>query len=371
MSEFDDKIRELATRIPGQREHIRTEEACKSALVMPFINALGFNVFDPREVTPELVADVGTKKGEKVDYAILRDGKPIMLFECKTCGCDLDSTHASQLYRYFSVTDARFGILTNGIQYRFYSDLDAPNKMDAKPFLEIDMLSLDDIAITELAKFSKAAFDVSSILATASELKYMKEIKRVLASEMQQPSEDLVRFFLSRVYEGRATTNVREQFAALVRRSLAEFISDRVRERLQSALATESARVPPSTEASTAPVEPTGVEEKSKEPTDDEKESWMIIRAILAEIMDPRRVAIRDQQSYCAILFDDNNRRPICRLHFHARTKHYVGFFDENRTETKVLINDVSDLYKHAGPLKATAQRYLGSQHSEPVAEVS
>src|SRR5436305_15134458 len=167
MGEFDDIIRELAARIPSQKEHIRTEEACKSALVMPFINALGFNVFDTREVTPELVADVGTKKGEKVDYAILRDGKPIMLFECKTCGCDLDSTHASQLYRYFSVMDARFGILKNGIQYRFYSDLDAPNKIDAKTFLEIDMLSLDNIAIAELVKISKAAFDVSLVYTTA------------------------------------------------------------------------------------------------------------------------------------------------------------------------------------------------------------
>jgi len=336
---------------------------------MPFINALGYNVFDPREVTPELVADVGTKKGEKVDYAILRDGKPIMLFECKTCGCDLDSTHASQLYRYFSVTDARFGILTNGIQYRFFSDLDALNKMDAKPFLEINMLSLDEIAINELAKFSKAAFDVSTILATASQLKYMKEIKRVLASEMQQPSEDLVRFFLSRVYEGRATTAVREQFSELVRRSLTEFVSDRVRERLQSALATESARVPP-TEVTT-PTDLAGVEAKSSEPSAEELEAWMIIRAILAEIMDPRRIAIRDQQSYCAILFDDNNRRPICRLHFNARTKRYVGFFDGGRTENRVLLTDISDLYKHASVIRATAQRYLGTPQGEPAAEIS
>jgi hypothetical protein len=364
MSEFDEKVRELAGRIPGQREHIRTEEACKSALVMPFINALGYNVFDPREVTPELVADVGTKKGEKVDYAILRDDKPIMLFECKPCGCDLDSTHASQLYRYFSVTDARFGILTNGIQYRFFSDLEAPNKMDAKPFLEINMLSLDDIAITELARFSKASFDVSSILATASELKYMKEIKRVLASELLQPSEDLVRFFLSRVYEGRATTGVREQFAELVRRSLAEFISDRVRERLKSALATESARKLDA-EAPTALTDATGGE-KGTEPTEEEKEGWLIVRAIVAEVVDPRRIAIRDQQSYCALLFDDNNRRPICRLHFNARTKRYVGLFDENRNENRVPITEVSDLYKYASQLRATAQRYLGPPAPEP-----
>jgi hypothetical protein len=358
MGEFDEKVRELAARIPVQREHIRTEEACKSALVMPFINALGYNVFDPREVTPELVADVGTKKGEKVDYAILRDGKPIMLFECKPCGCDLDATHASQLYRYFSVTDARFGILTNGIQYRFFSDLEAPNKMDAKPFLEINMLSLDEAAIAELARFSKTAFDVSSILATASELKYMKEIKRVIAAEKLQPSEDLVRFFLSRVYEGRATTTVRELFSELVRRSLAEFVSERVRERLQSALANESPRTP-STEPQ-VPLEAS--EEKANEPTEEEKEGWLIVRAILSEITDPRRVAIRDQQSYCAILFDDKKRRPICRLHFNARTKRYVSLFDENRSETRVAINDVSDLYKYAAQLRATVQRYLGSE---------
>jgi hypothetical protein len=153
--EVAEKIRELAARIPQQMAHIKTEEACKNALIMPFINALGYNVFDPREVTPELVADVGTKKGEKVDYAVLRDGKPIILFECKGCDCNLDTAHASQLYRYFSVTDARFGVLTNGIAYRFFSDLDAPNKMDSKPFLEINMLALDDLAVAELQKFSQ------------------------------------------------------------------------------------------------------------------------------------------------------------------------------------------------------------------------
>jgi hypothetical protein len=158
--DFAERIRELTVRIPVQREHIRTEEACKNAFVMPFINALGYNVFDPREVTPELVADVGVKKGEKVDYAILKDGKPIILFECKGCDCNLDSMHASQLYRYFSVTDARFGILTNGIVYRFFSDLDAANKMDSKPFLEVNLLAMDDTILLELAKFSKSAFNV-------------------------------------------------------------------------------------------------------------------------------------------------------------------------------------------------------------------
>jgi hypothetical protein len=110
-----DQLRALATRIAATKNLIQTEEATKNAMVMPFIQILGYNVFDPTEVTPELIADVGTKKGEKVDYAVLRDGKPILLFECKKCGGDLHINHASQLFRYFHVTAARFGVLTNGL----------------------------------------------------------------------------------------------------------------------------------------------------------------------------------------------------------------------------------------------------------------
>jgi hypothetical protein len=114
-----DQLRALATRVAAAKDMIQTEEATKNAMIMPFIQLLGYNVFDPMEVTPELVADVGTKKGEKVDYAVLRDGKPIMLFECKKSGADLHINHASQLFRYFHVTEARFGVLTNGLAYKF------------------------------------------------------------------------------------------------------------------------------------------------------------------------------------------------------------------------------------------------------------
>lgn len=76
---------------------IQTEEETKKAMVMPLIQILGYNVFDPLEVTPELIADVGTKKGEKVDYEILKDGQPTVLFECKNAGAELDINHAGQL----------------------------------------------------------------------------------------------------------------------------------------------------------------------------------------------------------------------------------------------------------------------------------
>jgi predicted type IV restriction endonuclease len=368
--DFVDRIRELASRLPVQLEHIRTEEATKNALVMPFINALGYNVFNPLEVTPELIADVGTKKGEKVDYAVLKDGKPIMLFECKMCTSDLDQVHASQLYRYFSVTETRIGVLTNGTVYRFFSDLEAPNKMDSKPFLEVDLRSLDEGILAELKKFSKSAFELGTILSSASELKYTREIKRVMAQEIQQPSEEFVRFFGSRVYEGRFTQAVREQFTEIVRRALKEFISERVSDRLKSALANEAESSRSVEEPQLQGASADQGQDARVETTEDELEGYRIVRAIVSEVVAPGRVFLRDQQSYCSVLLDDNNRRPICRLRFNASRK-YIGLFDENKTETRVPIESLPQIFQHGPQLKATVLRYFGASGQQGEGEES
>nr|WP_315394477.1 type I restriction endonuclease [uncultured Duganella sp.] len=176
-----DQLRNLSSRIAATRDMISTEEATKNAMIMPFIQTLGYNVFDPQEVTPELVADIGLKKGEKVDYAILKNGKPIILFECKRSGGDLNIKHAGQLFRYFHVTEARFGVLTNGLVYRFFTDLEQANKMDETPFFEFNILDFKERDVEELKKFAKAAFDVGCILNTATELKYMRVMQSKLA----------------------------------------------------------------------------------------------------------------------------------------------------------------------------------------------
>jgi predicted type IV restriction endonuclease len=359
--DFIDKIRELAARVSKQLEHIQTEEATKNALIMPFIAALGYNVFDPTEVTPELNADVGIKKGEKVDYAILRDSKPIILFECKHHATDLSKIHASQLYRYFSVTTARFGVLTNGIVYWFFTDLEAPNKMDAKPFFEFNLLDIKEQAVEELKKFTKSAFDLNNILTTASELKYMREIRRIMAEQMQEPSDEFVKFFAAQVYQGRMTQAVREQFAQFTRQALKQFINDQINDRLKTALASDAisvadkpAEVVPSSNA--AAETPTPESEALVVTTAEELDGFYIVKAILREVVDVKRIVMRDVQSYCGILLDDNNRKPICRLHFNASQK-YVSFFDDQK-DTRVPIAQVDDLYKHADRLKATVARY-------------
>ena len=214
--DFIDQLRALASRIANTKDLIQTEEATKNAMIMPFIQALGYNVFDPLEVTPELVADVGTKKGEKVDYAILRDYKPIILFECKKCGADLSINHAGQLFRYFHVTEARFGVLTNGIVYRFFTDLEQPNKMDEKPFLELNILDFKEQDVEELKKFAKSAFDVETILTTANELKYTRSIQGVISDLMANPSEEFVRLVAAEFLIGkRFTPALKDQFTQI------------------------------------------------------------------------------------------------------------------------------------------------------------
>ena len=366
--DFIDRLREISVRIPKQLEFIQTEEATKNALVMPFLSALGYNVFDPTEVTPELNADIGVKKGEKVDYAILREGKPIILIECKHHSVDLSHAHASQLYRYFSVTDARFSLLTNGITYWFYTDLEASNKMDSKPFFEFNMLDIREAAVEELKKFSKSAFDLENILTTASQLKYTREIRRIIIEQMQEPSEEFVKFVTAQVYSGRMTQPVREQFAQLTKLAFKQVINDQINDRLKNALATENGTNGAS-DSAVPPVDSTAGTNGDATTdiiitTEEEIEGYHIVRAILRQVVDVKRIAMRDVQSYCGILLDDTNRKPICRLHFN-RVQKYIGFFEgqtdngkESLKEERLPIQGVDDIYKFADQLKATVNYY-------------
>ena len=364
--DFIDRIRDLANRVAKQRDIIQTEEATKNAMIMPFLSALGYDVFNPSEVTPELNADIGIKKGEKVDYAILRDGKPILLVECKHHTADLAKTHASQLYRYFSVTDARFGILTNGLVYWFYTDLEAPNKMDAKPFFEFNLLEFKESAADELKKFTKSAFDVNHILTTASELKYTREIKRLLLAQMHDPSDEFVKPFAMQVFSGRMTHAVREQFAQLTRQAFKQIVNDQLNERLKTALASD-----PVTATPVVPLVPLSGTELVTVPsvvpavvtTAEESEAYHIVRAILRETVAVKRIVLRDVQSYCGILLDDNNRKPLCRFRFTA-TQHVLCLFAgatdtrEMQLEERIVLTCLDDIYQYADRLKATAMRY-------------
>jgi len=358
--DFQTRLTELSEKIRQSQQLVQTEQATKSAFIMPFLQLLGYDVFSPLEVVPEYTADVGIKKGEKVDFAILREGLPVMLIECKCCGASLDPGKCSQLFRYFhTLPSARIGILTNGVQYLFFTDLDKPNVMDQRPFMEFDMLAPDKALVPEILKMSKSHWDMAATLSAATELKYTRALKSVLGGELQTPSEDMVRLLAGKVYDGTLTAKIREMFAGLVRRAFQQLVNDMINERLTSAMVT-----PQQTPASALPVETAGAQTDEGlvkvVTTEDEHEGFHLVKAILRRTVDPKRIVMRDTQSYCGVLLDDNNRKPLCRLHFNGKQK-YLGLFKADKTEERVAIATIDDIYAYAERLKETAAFYAGA----------
>lgn len=338
--ELDAKLADLTKTVREHREVLLTEEAAKNALVMPFLQALGYNVFNPSEVVPEFTADVGTKKGEKVDYAVCTEGKVSILVECKPASSDLTINHASQLFRYFSVTDARIAILTNGVIFKFFSDIDSPNKMDDKPFFTLDMESVKKADLRTLANFVKGNFNIDTIVAEAGNLKMQSLVAKELEKEFAEPSEEFIRLVANRVHEGRVTASIKESFKSLIVASINGLIRDKVNDRLTSAL---HASNPGDGEEDDAP--PATLDSDGVITTQDEIDGFNIVRAIGSRAVDPSRIVMRDAKSYCAVLLDDNNRKTIARLHFNSPTSRYVGTFSD-KDETRHSVEGPVDLYK-------------------------
>lgn len=349
--DFAEKIQELASRIQERKPHVTTEEATKNSLIMPFLQTLGYDTSDPRIVVPEYTCDTGTKKKEKADYAIMRDGSPIMLIECKTCGCTLDAGKANQLHRYFQNTpSARIAILTDGLKYKFYSDLDKDNLMDERPFMVFDFENPEEALIPEIKKLANDRFDIETTLSAAKDLKYTRQIKNILGEEFDNPSDGFVRLFASRVYSGHLRANVVENFRNKVRTAVKHHITDVLNERLQGAIEQyDYTRVDQPT-AHEAPAQAEGKPEETPKTkpgvvtTNEEIEGFFIIKSILREVIEPERIFMRDTKSYCGVLLDDNNRKPLCRIRFDSKQK-YICTLDAEKNETRHPIDKLDDIY--------------------------
>lgn len=368
--DFKDSITQLAERIEKLKANITTEEATKNAFIMPLIAALGYDVFNPLEVVPELDCDLVKKKGEKIDYAIMREGSPILLIECKHWEQNLN-LHDTQLKKYFVASNARFGVLTNGIEYRFYTDLEKPNIMDERPFLVVNMLNLSEIEIERIKQFHKSYFDESNVLSAAQDLKYTTELRAILSSEFATPSPEFVKYFTKQIYEGPVNQKVIEQFTPIIKRAITDLINDTISDRLGLAIKaqTKSSDDPvPSVEEepTSTPVNsplPEGVVYMSEDgtivTTQEEIDSYHITKAILRPVIDVSRIYYRDAQRYFSILLDDNNRKPICRFYFNAKSVKYIGIFDEPKSEKRYVIESLDDIYNFTDQLRATVQFYL------------
>ena len=353
--ELKNSLSQLASRASQLKDKLMTEEATKNALIMPFLQALGYDVFNPLEVVPEMDCDINKKKGEKIDYAIIKDGEPIIVIECKHWQQDLD-IHKAQLSRYFVATKAKFGILTNGIEYRVFTDLVNPNLMAEIPFLVFDIEHLRDSQIESIKKFSEEDFDIEKIMGSANELKYMTELKKLIKDIIENPTPDFVKSLAKNIYSGKFTENVLTQFSELVRKAAASYINDRIAERLNIAVKTAEED---QKQTDTQKVEIPGSKKQEIVTTQEEQEAYYTIKAILRAKVAGERVFMRDAMSYCAIILDDNNRKNICRLYFNNENNLRIEFVDADGNSERIHIDSIDEIYNYSDRLLSIVERYL------------
>lgn len=352
--EFSERIGELSKRSTMASRKALTEEATKTSVILPFIQALGFDPFNLDEVVPEFIADVGLKKGEKVDFALAIDGKLAVLIEVKPISMQLGSSQFSQLYRYFGVTEAKLAILTNGKDVWFFSDIDDQNKMDKKPFFKFDFQNYNDDELGELARFQKSSFSIESIVEAASALKYTTKAANFLKSQLTDPDDEFVKVVGRKIHDGMLTKSVMEQLRPAIQSALDVIIKDRIQDKLSITFRTD--------------LKASSGEEKFEEissqadsdivTTEEELQAFMIVRAIAARSIPINRVTIRDSKTYCSVFVDDNNRKPLVRFYFNAKSKNVLGVFGHDKTEQKFEIDTLERIYEHADAIAATAAAY-------------
>ncbi|GHV51251.1 hypothetical protein FACS1894216_04920 [Synergistales bacterium] len=355
--ELIDTIRQIAKTYNEKKDSITTEEASKMALVLPLIQALGYNVFDTSEVFPEYVADIAGRKGEKIDYAIMGEGEPIIIIECKWSGAELTDDNKSQLIRYFVTLPAvKIAVLTNGLVYQFYTDIDHENQMDAKPYFQFDIRAITSHEAKELAKYAKTDFKLDNIINAATELKYIGEIKRYIGDQFANPDDEFAKCVLAGIgFVGLKRSTVIDAFKLYAKSAMGQFLNDKLNERLVSAIK-EDVAITPTPEESLARDE--AESDDGIITTQEEIDAYNIVKAILCKHVPVNDIAFRDAKSYSSVLYKDNNRFPICRFYFNNLKNLQLALLDETRKETKIKLTTLDELYAHADALIESVMRY-------------
>jgi hypothetical protein len=342
--DFIENLRTFISKRAPVLDQIKSEDQAKLSLVFPFLRNLGYDTTDPNEIVPEFTSDFATKKGEKVDIAIMVNGEPAVLIECKAPGADL-TAHNGQLYRYFSVTKSKFAILTNGIDYWFFSDVDEPNKMDSKPFMTINLFDASDADLQELQRFEKSNFDPTEVAESAEQLKKMSLVKNVIARELKEPSDELVRLVCREVYQGRLTQAKLEEFKLITSKAIKEHQREYLNAHLQKAIdriSEDPSEYPAKTENTSEP--DTAQEDETSGIAPIEEDALRVIKAILARDVSPERLTLRDGKAYNTLLLDGKGRKRIAIFKVGKR-KNVIEILDTDTT--KFSFDSIEEIYQY------------------------
>ena len=343
---FIEEVKQFAVEASKRKKQCATEEATKMALIVPFFKILGYDVYNPEEVVPEYTAAVpGVKKDEKVDYAIIIDEQPVILIEAKRYGENLEN-HSAQLFKYFNATAAKFGILTDGVIYRFYTDLNKDNIMDQTPFLEFDLSNLRESTIGEVKKFHKDTFDADGVFSNASELKYTNAIKDFFAAQLNEPTVDFVKYILSEVYSGIRTQAAIERFGPTVKDALNDLINEMMTDKISAALRKDVSQSQPEgkVEDYDESLEEEDAEANELLPTEEEMQCYYIVKALLGKVLPLERITYKKTENYFKIKLDGKVTKWICRIYIKERVR-YLQIPDGDKKAIRYNFQDVNELY--------------------------
>jgi len=356
--EFKEELQKLSIKINERRIHVTNEEMTKQSLILPFIEALGFDIYDPLEVRPEYTADFGKKKGEKVDYAIFKNSVPIMFFEAKSVKEKL-SNHDAQLCRYFNSTkDVGLGVITNGIEYRFFTDIDDTNIMDDKPFFVLNITKLKESDFDNLAKFKKDTFNKESLTKCAEELTYASTLDNNIKELLKSPSDEFIRFLIKDFAFQRVTSNIVDKFRPIVKQSISNAVLYMVSEGLYRQESTTNIiepNIPNENEINET------IKTKTIITTEDEMRVFDYIKAILVKFgRNIDQLGYKDTTGYFSIYISNVNNWFI-RINLDSSNKNFVtritpdilerysnGFKIEatpkGTGESKIYFNSIEDI---------------------------
>lgn len=353
-----EKLTALKGKIAKNKPLVKNEAHTRAEFVKPFLKILGYDGIEM--LVPEY--DAGFGNNDRVDYAILSKGKSLMIVEIKHHSVDLDlkkpnNNPQGQLAGYFSAcakNGCKFGILTNGLEYRFFADSQKPNIMDSEPFMVLNLeseISGEQLEILELFKCGKLQSNIAQIRNKAGKIleqnaknEICEEIKAFLESEMKKPSDEFVGFVMDGKFKIIKKQPRVKEFRTHIIRACSELMNDKANE----IIAIKEAQNAQSQDS----------QDISKELNDEENQAFYIVRGILLENAGANLNNIYSRgtakATYFAVLLDDNKTKWICRIHLKYATK-YI----QTPSEAKLPIKDLADIYKYKNELAESLKMRL------------
>lgn len=321
MEEFKKKVMGHVEHIKSVGGHCTTEETTKQALILPLLNILDFSPFDPQKVKAEFSANFpGAKASERVDYALFSNGSPVMFIEAKPYNTKL-TNHDGQLSRYFNSTPGvTVAAITNGTEWRFFTDLKLPNVMDNTPFLTVNFEKLNDTDIDQLSKFRYDMFNPDNLKSFAEERNYLDLFTSTIGTCLREVDQDFVRFIATRAcLTPKLTSKFLETITPLVKQSLKDAISEMV----VSGLSTPSPTFEPVTTQDTAQEFTPNVNIESgniADPTNSkivsteaERKILSIVKDMVCGVVNGDDITSKDTESYFSLLYQNKTNRWFIR----------------------------------------------------------